>query len=69
MRKWEYVVAPLRAEDVAPDRLNELGRQGWEAVGVTLDKGDLLAWPIVLLKRPIEESTSEARSLRTSDPS
>ena len=62
MTKWEYLVVPLeeagglkkQAEGLEPDRLNELGRQGWEAVGLTLKKGDLVAWPVVLLKRPIE---------------
>ena len=36
------------------DRLNQLGPQGREAVGVTLKKGDLVAWPVVLLKRPLD---------------
>ena len=62
MTKWEYLVVPLeeagglkkQAEGLEPDRLNELGRQGWEAVGLSLKKGDLVAWPVVLLKRPIE---------------
>ena len=35
-----------------PDRLNELGAEGWEAVGLSLKQGDLIAWPVVLLKRP-----------------
>ena len=60
--KWEYRVVPLesaanlkkRSDDLTPDRLNELGAQGWEAVGLTLKRGDLVAWPVVLLKRPIE---------------
>jgi hypothetical protein len=59
MQKWEYVVVPLeeaggmgkRSGDVRPGRLNELGSEGWEAVGLTLKKGDLIAWPVVLLKR------------------
>lgn len=59
--EWEYLVVPLeeaaglkkRADGIEPGRLNELGRQGWEAVGLTLKKGDLVAWPVVLLKRPI----------------
>jgi hypothetical protein len=38
---------------VRPEHLNELGAQGWEAVGVTLKRGDLVAWPVVLLKRPV----------------
>src|SRR5262249_56622937 len=62
MTKWEYIVVPLeevgglkkRAQGLEPERLNELGQQGWEAVGLTLKKGDLVAWPVVLLKRPVE---------------
>ena len=58
MTNWEYLVVPLeeagglKKKDVGlvPDRLNELGRQGWEAVGLTLKKGDLVAWPVVLMK-------------------
>jgi hypothetical protein len=59
---WEYLVVPLenagklkkRSAGLRPDRLNELGSQGWEAVGVSLKRGDLVAWPVVLLKRPID---------------
>jgi hypothetical protein len=62
MKKWEYLVIPLKdaaglkkeSDGLRPDRLNELGSEGWEAVGVTLKKGDLVAWPVVLLKRPID---------------
>jgi hypothetical protein len=39
--------------DLAPEHLNELGAQGWDAVGLSLKKGDLVAWPVVLLKRPL----------------
>jgi hypothetical protein len=58
MQKWEYKVIPLdaagklKSPDLSPARLNELGAEGWEAVGVTLKRGDLVAWPVVLLKRP-----------------
>jgi hypothetical protein len=60
--RWEYLVVPLqeakglrKADDPwAPDQLNELGRQGWEAVGLSLKYGDLIAWPVVLLKRPLD---------------
>jgi hypothetical protein len=60
--KWEYVVVPLEeaghikkgASGATSDRLNELGGQGWEAVGITLKRGDLVAWPVVLLKRPLD---------------
>jgi hypothetical protein len=37
-----------------PDRLNALGGQGWEAIGLSLKYGDLMAWPVVLLKRPLD---------------
>ena len=39
---------------LTPVLLNELGAQGWEAVGLSLKKGDLVAWPVVLLKRVID---------------
>jgi hypothetical protein len=59
--RFEYLVVPLKEaksvkkeEDVfAPEQLNELGEQGWEAVGLSLKYGDLMAWPVVLLKRPL----------------
>jgi hypothetical protein len=61
MDKWEYAFVPLdevgglskKAHDLRPERLNELGSQGWEAVGLSLKKGDLVAWPVVLLKRSV----------------
>jgi hypothetical protein len=62
MQRWEYLLVPLdeagkvkkRSADLSPDRLNQLGAVGWEAVGLTLKSGDLVAWPVVLLKRPVE---------------
>lgn len=62
MQKWEYTVVPLdeagtlkkKSKALSSDRLNELGSQGWEAVGISLKRGDLVAWPVVLLKRPSE---------------
>jgi hypothetical protein len=61
-QKWEYAVVPLQeakgikksSGELRPERLNALGSEGWEAVGVTLKTGDLVAWPVVLLKRAIE---------------
>ena len=57
---FEYLVVPLQhakgmKKDApwTPDELNEYGADGWEAVGLTLKAGDLVAWPVVLLKRPI----------------
>lgn len=60
--KWEYLVAPLQQakglkkadEPWAPDQLNELGMQGWEAIGLSLKYGDFIAWPVVLLKRALD---------------
>lgn len=60
--QWEYLVVPLQEakglkktdEPWEPPRLDELGAQGWEAVGMTLKYGDLMAWPVVLVKRPRE---------------
>ena len=62
MKRWEYLVVPLKdaaalkkkSEGLTPDRLNELGSEGWEAVGMSLKQGDLIAWPVVLLKRPVD---------------
>jgi hypothetical protein len=60
-QKWQYLLVPLsdaaglkKSGDLMPERLNELGAQGWEAVGLSLKKGDLVAWPVVLLKRPAD---------------
>lgn len=60
-QKWEYRVVALnettrikKSGDVVPEQLNRLGADGWEAVGLSLKKGDLVAWPVVLLKRPVE---------------
>lgn len=38
-------------ETGAAERTGHAG--GWEAVGLSLKKGNLVAWPIVLLKRPV----------------
>jgi hypothetical protein len=59
---WEYLLVPLQeakglkkeAGPYAPENLNALGAQGWEAVGLSLKYGDLMAWPVVLLKRPLD---------------
>jgi len=59
--RFEYLVVPLKEakklkgeEDAfSPEQLNELGGEGWEAVGLSLKYGDLMAWPVVLLKRPL----------------
>ena len=60
--RFKYLVVPLKEaknvkkdEDVfAPEQLNELGEEGWEAVGLALKSGDFIAWPVVLLKGPLD---------------
>ena len=65
--RWEYTIYSHKqpsgmifrgAGDIPTDEiesgLNKLGAEGWEAVGLTLKRGDLMTWPVVLLKRPIE---------------
>jgi hypothetical protein len=61
-RRWEYLAVPLKdagdlkksADALHPEQLNRLGAEGWEAVGLSLKRGDLVAWPVVLLKRPLD---------------
>lgn len=72
MTQWEYLVIPLKdaaklkknSEGLAPNRLNQLGSEGWEAVGVSLKQGDLVAWPVVLLKRSVNENEGAEKSSR-----
>jgi hypothetical protein len=60
-QEWEYLVVPLadvgrlkkKSADLRPDRLNELGSQGWEAVGLTMANLLSNTQQIVLLKRPV----------------
>ena len=59
-QKWEYMLVPVEeagglkksSDGLRPEMLNALGAEGWEAVGLSLKKGDLVAWPVALLKRP-----------------
>ena len=59
--QFEYLVVPLKEaknlkkdeDEFVPEHLNELGQEGWDAVGLSLKYGDLMAWPVVLLKRSI----------------
>lgn len=60
-QQWEYMLVPIdeagnlkkSSDGLTIDRLDKLGAEGWEAVGLSLKKGDLVAWPVVLLKRPV----------------
>ncbi len=59
--RFEYLLVPLKEaknvkqdeEAFVPEHLNQLGEDGWDAVGLSLKYGDLMAWPVVLLKRPL----------------
>ena len=57
MARWEYLLVSLQEvkghEPWAPDQLNELGMQGWEAIDLSLKYDDLVVWLVVLLKRPL----------------
>jgi hypothetical protein len=61
-QKWEYLLVPAKdagdvkkdSDGVSPARLNQLGADGWEAVGLSLKRGDLVAWPVVLFKRAVD---------------
>jgi hypothetical protein len=76
MEKWEYLVVPLDAvgglkkgaAGLRPEHLNELSSLGREALGVSLKKGDLVAWPVVLLKRPVGQSTTRLGRRRSTYP-
>lgn len=61
-QRWEYLWIPAKeagdlkkdSDGVSPVHLNALGADGWEAVGLSLKRGDLVAWPVVLLKRAVD---------------
>ncbi|MGA2905521.1 MAG: hypothetical protein ABSD98_16975 [Candidatus Korobacteraceae bacterium] len=61
MTKWEYLIVDMNygvfegggKETMRPDRINELGDEGWEAVAVWLEESTRLGGNRrVLLKRP-----------------
>jgi len=54
MQQWEYAVADFTKLDKAVPELDQLGAEGWEAVGLisTWGAGWRMVHPVVLLKRP-----------------
>jgi hypothetical protein len=54
MQEWEYMTFDLTKRKAEIEGLNQLGREGWEAVAMVSSWG--VGWrfvhPIVLLKRP-----------------
>jgi hypothetical protein len=57
MEKWEYKTLDLTKRKGEVDELNQLGKDGWEAVGMISSWG--VGWrmvhPIVLFKRPLPD--------------
>jgi hypothetical protein len=47
----DATAAEKKSQGMRRDRLNGLGWHGWEVVMLTPKRGDLVAWPVVLLKR------------------
>jgi hypothetical protein len=59
MPRWEYMTFDLPKPRTEVERLNELGREGWEAVAMVSSWG--VGWrmvhPIVLLKRELPDQS------------
>jgi hypothetical protein len=58
-QRWEYMTFDLAKPNKDIDGLNQLGRDGWDAVAMVSSWGVGWRWvhPIVLLKRPISGET------------
>jgi hypothetical protein len=58
MERWEYMTFEIKKlNGDTTERLNRLGADGWDAVGMVSSWGVGWSWvhPIVLLKRPLPE--------------
>jgi len=57
-QRWEYLMFDVTKQKRDVDTLNELGRDGWEAVAMVSSWG--LGWrivhPVVLLKRSVPDA-------------
>jgi hypothetical protein len=51
MTRWEYLQVIIHPAERAQDVLNPFGKEGWEAVGITMCFTDR----VVLMKREIED--------------
>ena len=68
MQRWEYTIGDLTKLEKAVDDLDKLGSEGWEAVGMvsTWGAGWRFVHPVVLLKRPLAESSRPLAESSTS---
>ena len=59
MQHWEYMTFDFTKPKRDIERVNRLGREGWEAVAMVSSWG--VGWrfvhPIVLLKRPVPDES------------
>jgi hypothetical protein len=61
VQRWEYLTleAMTDGRGLFADRLNELGANGWEAVGFgnVIDERHVdVRYPVLILKRPLDRS-------------
>jgi len=58
-QRWEYTTFDLTKPKTEMRNLNDLGREGWEAVAMVSSWGVGWRWvhPMVLLKRPIPDNS------------
>lgn len=59
MQRREYQLVVISGYEALLDKMNELGAEGWEAVGLIeesspLDDDTVVLNTVVLLKRPVE---------------
>jgi hypothetical protein len=68
MERWEYTIGDLTKLGKAVDDLDKLGSEGWEAVGMvsTWGAGWRFVHPVVLLKRPLAQSSRPPAESSTS---
>jgi hypothetical protein len=59
MSRWEYMTFDLSKPRAEIEQLNQVGREGWEAVAMVSSWGVGWRWvhPIVLLKRSVAEQS------------
>jgi len=63
-QRWEYMTLDVNKRRTQLESLNDLGRDGWEAVAMVSSWGIGWRWvhPIVLLKRPVPNDAQDGRA-------